>query len=245
MGVKAYSVVKYIFFAFNVLFWLLGCGVLGTGIWLHMAKGTYASIAPNFSFLSATALCIAAGVIVLVIGFFGCCGAIMENQCMLLTYFLFVVVIFALEIVAGILAFIYRTEVERLIKDELREGIKQKYPPPSSRDEEGLSAAWETMQQDFKCCGVTNHTDWYNSNGWPEKKWVPDSCCIIRSTNCGHSGKPHLWYRIGCLGEMKYWLKSNLYILGVVGITIGVIQILGMVAAMVLFCCLRNDKYYE
>ena len=55
------------------------------GIWLHISKGNYASVAPSFQFLSATALCIAAGIIVLVVGFFGCCGAIMENQCMLLT----------------------------------------------------------------------------------------------------------------------------------------------------------------
>ena len=64
---------------------LLGCAILGIGIWLHISKGPYASIAPSFDFLSATALCIAAGIIVLVVGFFGCCGAIMENQCMLLT----------------------------------------------------------------------------------------------------------------------------------------------------------------
>ena len=64
---------------------LLGCAILGIGIWLHIAKGSYAEIAPSFKFLSATALCIAAGAIVLIVGFFGCCGAIMENQCMLLT----------------------------------------------------------------------------------------------------------------------------------------------------------------
>ena len=64
---------------------LLGCGILGVGIWLHIAKGSYASVTPSVNFLSVTALCIAAGLIVLVVGFFGCGGAIMENQCMLLT----------------------------------------------------------------------------------------------------------------------------------------------------------------
>ncbi len=59
--------------------------MLGIGIWLHVSKGAYASLAPSFNFLSATALCIAAGAIVLLVGFLGCCGAIMENQCLLLT----------------------------------------------------------------------------------------------------------------------------------------------------------------
>ena len=70
---------------FTVVVQLLGCAILGIGIWLQVSKGSYASIAPNFNFLSATALCIAAGILVLIVGFFGCCGAIMENQCMLLT----------------------------------------------------------------------------------------------------------------------------------------------------------------
>ena len=64
---------------------LLGCAVLGIGIWLQVSKGSYASVVPNVSFLGASVLCIIAGVLILIIGFFGCCGAIMENQCMLLT----------------------------------------------------------------------------------------------------------------------------------------------------------------
>jgi len=64
---------------------LLGCAVLGIGIWLQVSKGSYASVIPNISFLGASVLCIVTGVLILIIGFFGCCGAIMENQCMLLT----------------------------------------------------------------------------------------------------------------------------------------------------------------
>jgi len=59
--------------------------VLGIGIWLQVSKGSYASIIPNVSFLGASVLCIVAGVLILIIGFFGCCGAIMESQCMLIT----------------------------------------------------------------------------------------------------------------------------------------------------------------
>ena len=63
----------------------MGCAVLGIGIWLQVSKGSYASIIPNVSFLGASVLCIVAGVMILIIGFFGCCGAIMESQCMLIT----------------------------------------------------------------------------------------------------------------------------------------------------------------
>jgi Tetraspanin family len=66
-------------------FQLLGCAVLGIGIWLQVSKGSYASVVPSVDCLSATVLCMSAGILVLIIGFFGCCGAIMDNQCMLFT----------------------------------------------------------------------------------------------------------------------------------------------------------------
>ena len=58
-----------------------------------------------------------------------------------------VVVIFVLEIVAGIMAFVYRDEMERVIKQELELGLKNKYPSPGAEDEEGLKAAWDEVQQ--------------------------------------------------------------------------------------------------
>jgi len=241
-GFSGYTCVKFLFFGFNVIFWLLGCAILGIGIWLHISKGNYASVAPSFNFLSATALCIAAGGIVLVVGFFGCCGAIMENPCMLLTYFLLVVIIFVMEIVAGILAFVFRNEVETVLKRELSIGIQQKY---NTTSEQGLKDAWDSVQRNMKCCGVDNYSDWYGITSWKDHNYVPDSCCLIETALCGRMQDPKLWHQKGCYEELKYWLKANLYIVGVAGITLGVIQVLGMVAAMALFCCLRSEKYYD
>ncbi|ELU09793.1 hypothetical protein CAPTEDRAFT_169938 [Capitella teleta] len=242
---SGYTCIKFLFFAFNALFWLLGCAMLGIGIWLQVAKGPYASVAPSFNFLSATALCMAAGIIVLVVGFFGCCGAIMENQCMLFTYFMLVVVIFVMEIVAGILAFVYRAEIEKVVKAELYKGVNTKYPADNSLDEEGLRTGWHAIQSHFQCCGVNNYTDWYGSHGWPNSNFVPVSCCKLRIKNCGKTGNIGTWNTGGCLEELKFWFQQNLYIVGVVGITVGVVQVLGLVAAMALFCCLRSEKYYE
>lgn len=42
----------------------------------------------------------------------------------------------------------------------------------------------------FRCCGVTNHTDWfevYNASR------VPDSCCLEYSDNCGLDN-PGTWW---------------------------------------------------
>ena len=65
------------------IFQLLGFGVLTVGIWTHLNRGPYGTLLPNSSFLSATTLTIAAGAIIFIVGFCGCCSAMMESQCML------------------------------------------------------------------------------------------------------------------------------------------------------------------
>ena len=53
------------------------------------------------------------------------------------------VLIFVIEIVAGVLGFVYSGEICRLIKTELKVGISSKY---DQAQEQGLTEAWDTMQ---------------------------------------------------------------------------------------------------
>lgn len=42
----------------------------------------------------------------------------------------------------------------------------------------------------FRCCGVTNHTDWFEVYNATR---VPDSCCLEYSDNCGLDN-PGTWW---------------------------------------------------
>ena len=42
----------------------------------------------------------------------------------------------------------------------------------------------------FRCCGVTNHTDWFEVYNATR---VPDSCCLEYSDNCGLEN-PGTWW---------------------------------------------------
>uniref|UniRef100_U6CVM6 Tetraspanin 4 n=1 Tax=Neovison vison TaxID=452646 RepID=U6CVM6_NEOVI len=77
--------VKFLMFAFNLLFWLGGCGILGVGIWLAATQGNFATLSSSFPSLSAANLLIVTGTFIMAIGFVGCIGAIKENKCLLLT----------------------------------------------------------------------------------------------------------------------------------------------------------------
>lgn len=163
-----------------------------------------------------------------------------------MTYFVLVIIIFVMEIVVGILAFIYRSDIEKVVGNELLKGIKERYPKQDSdKDHDNLKAGWKFIQENLKCCGVYNYSDWYYIEAGKEIRKVPLECCISNSTDCNTKEDPILWHKKGCLSELLEKIRRNLYIIGIIVICIGVIQILGLVASMALFCCLRQDKYYD
>ncbi|XP_031671113.1 tetraspanin-8 isoform X2 [Oncorhynchus kisutch] len=73
--------IKYLLFLFNLLFWISGCIILGVSIYLKVSKNGNVIMDEAVPFVD---LLIAVGVIIMVLGFLGCCGAIKENRCMLI-----------------------------------------------------------------------------------------------------------------------------------------------------------------
>lgn len=93
--------VKYLMFFFNFIFWLSGVGLIAIGAFIRTNYGEYFSFVDH-SFGNVPAVLIAVGVIVFIIGFLGCCGALKENHCMVTTFAILLAMIFILEIVVGV-----------------------------------------------------------------------------------------------------------------------------------------------
>ncbi|TTN17660.1 Tetraspanin-4 [Bagarius yarrelli] len=138
-----------------------GCGILGVGIWLSVTQGNFATLSTSLPSLSAANLLITVGSIIMVIGCLGCVGAVKESRPLLLS-------------------------IDRYAQSDLKKGLQLF----GSEGNIGLTNAWSIVQTDFRCCGVTNHTDWfevYNASR------VPDSCCLEYSDNCGLEN-PGTWW---------------------------------------------------
>lgn len=236
--------IKYTMFVFNLLFFLMGCGILGLGIWLKVEKGDYAEISSEYNFLTAANICIGAGAIILIIAFFGCLGAIKEIPSLLLAFFVCLLIIFALEIAAGGIAYAKRGDIEDELSKEFKNAIKNEYFKDNDTDS-GVYKAINLFQEDFKCCGFDNFTDWQNSVYNRNTGSIPASCCIDQKNALCQKSTPSAlanYYKIGCFEEVKEFLKDNLLLIGGFAIAFAVIQILGMVFAMYLYCAFRDGK---
>ncbi|RMC00223.1 hypothetical protein DUI87_22828 [Hirundo rustica rustica] len=104
----------------------------------------------------------------------------------------------------------------------------------------GLTNAWSIIQTDFRCCGVSNYTDWFEVYNTTR---VPDSCCLEFSENCGlHS--PGTWWKAPCYETVKVWLQENLLAVGIFGLCTAMVQILGLTFAMTMYCqVVKADTY--
>ncbi|XP_051500179.1 CD9 antigen [Apus apus] len=212
--------IKYLLFGFNFIFWLAGTAVLAIGLWLRFdsqTKSIFELESNNTTFYTGVYILIGAGALMMLVGFLGCCGALQESQCMLGMFFLFLFVIFALEIAAAIWGFANK---EKVI-EELQEFYRETY------DKRSQPAARETLKafhSALDCCGLTGVADQLLTDTCP-KKGVLDTFSVV-----------------SCPAAINDVFKSKLNVIGAVGLGIAVIMIFGMIFSMVLCCAIRRNR---
>ncbi|KAK2579292.1 hypothetical protein KPH14_008250 [Odynerus spinipes] len=226
--------VKYLMFIFNLLFVITGIILLSIGVTIHAVYYNYNHFLDN-KFLSVPSLLIAVGVIIFFIAFFGCCGAVRENYCMLITFTTLLIFIFVLELSGGISGYVLRSQAGEVIKNRMTSTI------PKYNESKEIAAFWDLLQDDFKCCGVTNLTDWKAEFKTDD---LPMSCCRPETGAIGHticnSTSPNV-YSDGCLYKFQYFIKSHAVQLGGVGLGIAFVQVAGIWFSIYLARSIRNS----
>ncbi|ELU15635.1 hypothetical protein CAPTEDRAFT_187109 [Capitella teleta] len=184
------SLSKLLLIVFNVIFFVLGLGLVILGIFLLVDDSVILQFAGKLplgsdvveegvygtSWLSNFAyILLVAGGFFLVVGGAGLFGACCNSQCLLIVYATIVTLLIILEIAAGVVAVLFKDKVETYLQTYLT-GTLQKYYTGAtyndgafalSTDTSGVSDGWDYAQIQLKCCGVSNKTDWAGATQWP------------------------------------------------------------------------------
>ncbi|KAL4714050.1 hypothetical protein ACJJTC_008404 [Scirpophaga incertulas] len=157
------SFVKYVLFFFNLVVALLGLAVIGVGVafllnWAPVKDELQAHLTV------APWVFIIIGAIMFIIAFFGCCGAIRESHCMVVTYAIFLLVIIIMQVILAVLMFTYGES----IKESLQTGISGLWNK-RSRDA-AASEVFNNIQAQLQCCGNNGPADYFNVG-------LDKSCC--------------------------------------------------------------------
>ncbi|KAM3932910.1 leukocyte surface antigen CD53 isoform 1-T2 [Leptodactylus fuscus] len=217
---KCIKILKYILFAFNLLFWATGCAIIAIGIYF-VVHNVYGDLFPNSPSITVGNILILFGCIIMVFGFLGCMGAIKENKCLLLTFFILLLLILLIEVSLAIVLFIYEKEIDPYVTQQLRISFDK------HKQKNNNMTVWDDIQRNFKCCGINGSSDW--------DKEIPKSCCEE-----GVCNKKNAF--TGCSVFFRTWFENNFLYVGITTICISVIEVLGMSFALTLYCHISRSS---
>jgi len=237
--------IKYLLFVFNLLFAITGIALIVTASIIQGLYSTYLDFLGN-EFLSAPMLFIIVGVIIFLVAFFGCCGAMRENNCMMVTFAVFLGLIFVCEVAGGIAAYVLRSDVDVILTENMQKALHQY----NAGGHEGVTHTWDVMQHEIQCCGVKNYTDWKNTT-FSEGKNVPDSCCRDYTQGCGtnilvnpsQEEVDKRVYTVGCVTELGNQVEHKAGVFAGIGVGIAFIQLIGMIFACLLARAIRSSYH--
>jgi CD63 antigen len=221
--------VKYLMFFFNLLFLLAGLAMVIIGA---VAQASTSHLRGLYGVNAGAIFIIVIGGVIFIVAFFGCCGAIKENRCLLITFGVCMSIILVLSIAAVITAYVYRSRTDSWLSTLMRDQLVH-------YREKGNVASdifWNNTQRDEKCCGVTSFVDWKQSPVLNETHSVPDSCCVTFTDGCGFRffdgpQKNTTVYTKGCFEDLKEGFKYSMLIVGGIAIAVAILQVIGIILA--------------
>jgi hypothetical protein len=220
--------VKYLVFVFNFLIFVVGIAVLATSLsvlFSNVAREYFQKILGDAKIndISLDQMNIplyvlaAIGALLIITGFLGCCGACMENTCLLALFFSIILILFVAELACGIAILVNKQKV----KDELDKGFLQAMKQYHGGSKE-LRDAIDGMQQKLECCGCQGPTDF-------QPNPPPGSCKGV----------------VGCCDKIWSDLESKAKIVGGVAIGILFIELLAMIFSCILCQAFKRGDYYH
>ncbi|GLV41921.1 Tetraspanin 39D [Carabus blaptoides fortunei] len=228
MGCAA-GLVKAIMFIFNFLFVLAGLALIGIGTLFFVKLETYDKVVVE-QFKIAPTLMLIVGVVVFIIAFFGCCGVCRESYCMLVTYAVLLLTIFALQLAIGIYAYVQVKEdgdVRPLVERSLESAFVEYEKSNEVRE------VFDVMQKEFRCCGVNGPQDYIKN-----LITIPASCCSEGNLNCVLKGS----VTTGCATRISENITASIKTVAYVAIGVAAVEIIGSIFAMCLASTLKNES---
>ncbi|KAK2842376.1 hypothetical protein Q5P01_012576 [Channa striata] len=224
--------IKYMLFFFNFIFWLAGGVILGVALWLRHDSQTSNLLILQFegqqapgTFYISVYILIAVGAVMMLVGFLGCYGAIQESQCLLGTFFFFLVILFACEVAAAIWGFMNKDTISKELMNFYDSAYIKAVDVSGSPSKDAAIKVLDVFHNTLNCCGKRDNTVLFNQ--------VSATLCPKKS--------PDLMEHQSCHDKLVELFSEKLYLIGLAALVVAVIMIFEMIFTMVLCCGIRNS----
>ncbi|NP_001037906.1 Novel Trtraspanin family protein loc733535 [Xenopus tropicalis] len=219
-----------------LLFWVTGVALICLGATVQL-RLTDISVVLSETSSGAPLVLTVTGIIIFIMSGFGAISVLKENNMLIKTFIGIMVVIFIIEIIVGISAYSYREKLQSDISRRFQQ-ILSKYGIDGQ-----LTRSLDYAQQEFRCCGAQNFTDWMNVTVTLLPSSVPKSCCRKVTPKCGEKVMAHQdnIFLEGCVIKMKTWISQHIDVIGAVGVGLGFVQLFGILLSFLLVKILQEN----
>ncbi|XP_038677634.1 tetraspanin-15 isoform X1 [Scyliorhinus canicula] len=251
----SYICLKFTLITYSTFFWLIGGFILCIGIYAEVERQKYKTL--QGAFLAPAIILILLGILMFVVSFIGVLASLRDNLCLLKVFLYTLAIVLILELLGGVVALIFRNQTLDFINKNIRKGIKNYY------DDLDFKNIMDFVQEEFKCCGAEDFTDWstnmyHNCKGratGPLACGVPYSCCIrnktdVANTMCGYKtlnqdrfSVLYIIYVGGCTDAVLNWFLGHYAVMA--GLLLGIIapQFLGVLLTWLYISRLEDIIY--
>ncbi|NXR53560.1 TSN8 protein, partial [Hippolais icterina] len=216
---------KYSMFIFNFFFWVCGCIILGFSIWIRVGRTQQVNAcSPTSTIVSAGVnLLIAVGAIIMILGFLGCCGALKESRCMLMLFFIALLLILILQITGGILGAVYKPQVEEAFNLTLSASVNALQSTTGEYKE--YQEEFQKLERKEKCCGLLNGPeDWGENFNKPSSNACQCELEKPSSDLCTKYQDSYI-YKKPCGEVIMQQIKDNLVIIMGIAFGLAVVEV--------------------
>ncbi|KAM4635111.1 tetraspanin 35 [Polymixia lowei] len=244
-----FGFLKIMMFAFNGIIFLAGAGILAVGIWVKVDSGSILGFLQNIEdapselsqLLNVGYLLIAVGAVLLIIGFLGCCGAVKESRCMLLMFFVIVLVVFIAEVAGAVVILVFKPLAEELISKMGEKAVESIKDYGGNSDITGL---WNATMDTLNCCGFYGYSDFTGSPFYTNNmNRYPPQCCPDNNPcdsvmAIGAANKTVS----GCFPKFKKLIDDNSIVIVAVALGIAALEVFAMIVSMTLYCKIGSKR---
>ncbi|CAF3532429.1 unnamed protein product [Adineta steineri] len=224
---------------------------------------TYSQSFANFKAF-AIAL-VAIGGVLLFIGFLGCCGSIKGFRFLHVMYAVILGLIIIAEVALVIVFLAYQQQFRAKTIPKLQNAIATYYvgtPIDNTTVVNSVSLSWDFAQFNLQCCGAVGPSDFVAAKNWTRTNPYPPAAPLLVPFTCCPLGAAKSWtqlptnlssaancaatssgaYTVGCYDRLVSILATYKNYAMIVGIIVGVIEVLALVFALLLF---RRKEDYD
>ncbi|XP_019716408.1 leukocyte surface antigen CD53-like isoform X2 [Hippocampus comes] len=129
----------------------------------------FASLVTTFWPIYPANTLVVTGTIVTCVCYLGVLGAMKENRCLLVSFFILLFILMLIELAMACVFLVYSRVIDTYFEKDLTQSLAV-YRQSGPGENQTIKEDFDAVQHLFRCCGVRGEADWMGK--------VPISCCV-------------------------------------------------------------------